>query len=136
MEVSDNRRCIVCGPENPIGLKVRPQYDRESGRAWLTTTLPADFQGWAGVAHGGVIAALLDEVSAYAAMSESRQIVTAELTVRYLKPVPLERELFVEAQVRDRVRRSITVEAVMTCEGEAMARATARMVVLKSPSAA
>ena len=135
MEVTDNRRCIVCGPENPIGLKVRPQYDKENGRAWLTTVLPADFQGWAGVAHGGVIAALLDEVSAYAAMSESRQIVTAELTVRYLKPVPLGRELFVEAQVREQVRRSITVEAVMTCAGEAMARASARMVVLKSPPA-
>ena len=132
MQVSDNRRCMICGPDNPFGLKARPQRDEAAGRAWLTTVLPPEYQGWEGVAHGGMVAALLDEVSAYAAMAVSKQIVTAELTVRYLKPVPLGREIYVEAHVRDRIRRSVSVEAVMTCEGEVLARASGRMVVLKS----
>jgi uncharacterized protein (TIGR00369 family) len=85
------------------------------------------------VVHGGISAALLDEVAAYAAMGVSKQIVTAELNVRYLKPVPIGREIIVEATVRERVRRSIMVDAVMRCDGEVLTRAEARMVVLGSP---
>ena len=92
MQVTDNRCCFICGADNPIGLKTRPTRDETAGRAWLSVVIPEPFQGWAGVAHGGIIAALLDEVCAYAVMGVSKQVVTAELTVRYLKPVPLGRE--------------------------------------------
>jgi uncharacterized protein (TIGR00369 family) len=132
MQVADNRRCFICGINNPIGLKTRPQRDEAAGRAWMTVTIPAEYQGWEGVVHGGMIAALLDEVSAYAAMGVSKQIVTAELNIRYLKPVPVGCEVSVEAQVRERLRRTIMVDAVMTLSGEELARAEARMVVLKS----
>jgi uncharacterized protein (TIGR00369 family) len=98
----------------------------------MTVTIPAEYQGWEGVVHGGMIAALLDEVSAYAAMGVSKQIVTAELNIRYLKPVPVGCEVNVEAQVRERLRRTIMVDAVMSLRGEELACAEARMVVLKS----
>jgi uncharacterized protein (TIGR00369 family) len=132
MQVTDNRCCFICGANNPVGLKTRPSRDEAAGRAWLSVVIPEEFQGWAGVAHGGIIAALLDEVCAYAVMGVSKQIVTAELTIRYLKPVLLGREVTVEAHMRERVRRSITVDAQLTCEGETLARAEARMVVLKA----
>jgi uncharacterized protein (TIGR00369 family) len=132
MQVTDNRGCFICGANNPIGLKTRPSRDEAAGRAWLSVVIPEEFQGWEGVAHGGIIAALLDEVCAYAVMGVSKQVVTAELTVRYLKPVPLGREVTVTARLRERVRRSITVDAEMICAGETLARAEARMVVLKT----
>ena len=131
MQVSDNRCCFICGPQNPIGLKVKPSRDEAAGRAWLTVVIPADFQGWEGVAHGGIVAALLDEVSVYAGMGISKQIVTAELTTRYLKPVPTGREVLVEARVREQVRRSVKVDAQMSCEGEVLARSEARIVILR-----
>jgi len=132
MQVADNRCCFICGVNNPIGLKVKPTRDEVAGRAWMTVVIPAELQGWAGVVHGGITAALLDEVSAYAAMGVSKQIVTAELKVRYLQPVPIGREVFVEATVRDKVRRSIMVDAVMSCDGEVLTRSEARMVVPKA----
>jgi uncharacterized protein (TIGR00369 family) len=132
MQVTDNRCCFICGANNPIGLKTRPSRDEAAGRAWLSVVIPQEFQGWAGVAHGGIIAALLDEVCAYAVMGVSKQIVTAELTIRYLKPVPLGQEVNVTAQLRERVRRSLNVDAQLTCDGETLARAEARMVVLKA----
>jgi uncharacterized protein (TIGR00369 family) len=132
MQVADNRCCIICGVNNPIGLKSRPSRDEATGRAWMTVTIPPEFQGWEGVVHGGISAALLDEVSAYAAMGVSKQIVTAELNIRYLKPVPVGREITLEAKVREQVRRSILVDAIMTCAGETLTRAEARMVVLKA----
>lgn len=131
MQVSDNRCCFICGPANPIGLKVKPSRDEAAGRAWLTVVIPPEYQGWEGIAHGGIVAALLDEVSAYAGMAVSKQIVTAELNIRYLRPVPIGREVTIEAQVREQVRRSVMVVATMTCQGEVLARSTGRMVVLK-----
>ena len=131
MQVADNRCCFICGPNNPIGLKVKPSRDETTGRAWLTVVIPPDYQGWEGIAHGGIVAALLDEVSAYAGMSVSKQIVTASLNIRYLKPVPIGRDVTVEAQVVEQVRRSVMVEAVLTCQGEVLARAEGRLVVLK-----
>lgn len=135
MEVSDNRCCFICGPRNPIGLKVKPSWDETAGCAWMTVVIPPDFQGWEGIVHGGIVAALLDEVSAYAGMSISRQLVTAELKVRYLKPVPVGQEITVEARVREQVRRSLLVDAQVTCQGEALARSEGRMVILKTPLA-
>lgn len=135
MQVTDNQGCFICGSGNPIGLKVKPCRDESAKRAWLTVTIPDEFQGWEGIAHGGIVAALLDEVSAYAGMSVSKQIVTGELTVRYLKPVPIGREITVTAHVREQVRRSIMVEAALTCQGEMLARSEAKMVILRSASA-
>lgn len=131
MQVTDNHHCFVCGADNPVGLKTRPTCDAEPGRAWMTVVLPAEYQGWEGMVHGGIIAALLDEVSAYAAMSVVRQIVTGELKVRYLKPVPIGQEVRIEARVCERVRRSIRVEATLTIQGDVLARSEARMVVLR-----
>lgn len=132
MQVSDNRCCFICGAANPIGLKVRPNRDEEAGRAWLIVVIPPEFQGWEGIAHGGIVAALLDEVCAYAAMGISKQIVTGELTTRYLKPVPIGREVAVEARVLEHLRRTVRVEASLSCAGEVLARAEARMVILRA----
>lgn len=129
MQISDNRRCFICGPDNPLGLRVKPSRDKDAGRAWLAVTIPDDYQGWAGIVHGGVIGALLDEVSVYAALAVARQIVTAELTVRYLKPVPTGREVRVEARIREQVRRSVFVDAELLCDGVVLASSEARLVV-------
>lgn len=136
MKVADNRCCFICGPRNPIGLKVKPTRDAQTGTATLVVTIPTEFQGWEGIAHGGIIAALLDEVAAYAGMAVSTQIVTAELNVRYLKPVPTGKAVLVSAKVREVSRRSVWVDSLLELDGVALARAEARMMVLRtSPEA-
>jgi uncharacterized protein (TIGR00369 family) len=53
--------------------------------------IPGQYQGPPGVAHGGIVAAYLDEVLAAAVVrGTGRVAVTGELTVRYVKPVPTE----------------------------------------------
>jgi uncharacterized protein (TIGR00369 family) len=136
LKVADNRCCFICGPRNPIGLKVKPVRDAQAGTASLTVTIPAEFQGWEGIAHGGIVAALLDEVAAYAGMAVSTQIVTAELNVRYLKPVPTGVTISVNAKIRETLRRSVWVDAALEHDGVVLARAEARMMILKTPPAA
>jgi acyl-coenzyme A thioesterase PaaI-like protein len=132
MQVFDNQYCFVCGKHNPLGLKATLEVDREARSASCQLVIPAEYQGWEGMVHGGVIAALLDEVCAYAGMTVSPQVVTGELKTRYRKPVPLERLVTVSARAGAAQRRIVTVEAQLEMDGEVLASAEATMVILKS----
>ena len=132
MDVSDDQHCFVCGQDNPVGFKTSIEVDRETRSAQCTLAVPADFQGWKGMVHGGIISALLDEVSAYAAMTVAEAVVTAELKTRFHKPVPVEQEVTVTAQVVNQVRRTVMVEAKLTMQGEVLASAEAKMVAVHS----
>lgn len=132
MDVSDNQFCFVCGQDNPVGFKTHVDVDREQQSAKFAITVPADFQGWQGMVHGGILSALLDEVSAYAAMTVSGIVVTAELKTRFRKPVPVDQEIIVSAQVVSQTRRVVMVEAELAMQGEILASAEAKMVVVRS----
>ena len=131
MKVADNQYCFVCGVKNPLGLKAVLEVDQAANSASCCLSIPAEFQGWEGMVHGGVIAALLDEVCAYAGMTVAEQVVTGELKTRYRKPVPVERPVTVSAKAGERARRTVTVEAQLAMEGEVLASGEATMVIIK-----
>ena len=60
-------------------------------------TAPEHFQGYPGVLHGGIVGALIDEISARAQMgsdpNNSRFMFTAKLEVKYRQNVPIGRRL-------------------------------------------
>jgi len=132
MKVSNDNGCIVCGRDNPIGLQTRPQVDREAGRASLKVVIPRHFQGWSEIAHGGILATLLDEVSIYACMTRGTQFVTAGIKVRFLKPVPVGREVLVLAEVVESKRRRRRVRARLELDGELHAEAESTIMELRS----
>lgn len=132
MEVSDNQYCFVCGPDNPLGIKTSIEVDKDRQSAQSTLTVAAEYQGWQGMVHGGIISALLDEVSAYAGMTLGETVVTGELTTRFLKPVPVEQEITVSARVVKQARRVVMVEAQLVMQGEVLASAGAKMIVVRS----
>jgi acyl-coenzyme A thioesterase PaaI-like protein len=84
--------CFGCGPDHDIGLRVRCY---QAGAEVLSPiVVPARYAGPPGAAHGGIVAAYLDEVLAAAAAHHTgRPHVTGELSVRYVKPTPVERPL-------------------------------------------
>jgi uncharacterized protein (TIGR00369 family) len=126
--------CFACGQQNENGLRLQPAASE--GRAVLHWTPPPHYQGYAGVLHGGVIATLLDEVMAHAALSLVGRAPTAELSLQFLKPVMTERELEIRAEVRERRRRILVVGAELIQDGELRARAVGKFVVVapKAPS--
>jgi uncharacterized protein (TIGR00369 family) len=92
-------------------------------------TLPDRFQGWRGVAHGGIVATLLDEGMAYAAASRGYRGVTAELTLRFRAPVPLGRPLLVRGRVEWERRTVLGVSADVSDEnGKLLATGEGRFV--------
>jgi acyl-coenzyme A thioesterase PaaI-like protein len=88
--------CFICGLENPVGLHLH-MYEVEPGTVETTYTAPEHFQGYPGVLHGGIVAALIDEISGRAHMGSDpnnpRFMFTAKLEVKYRKNVPVGRPL-------------------------------------------
>ena len=88
---ANSRHCFVCGLENPVGLQLKI-YVTEPGVVETTYTAPDHFQGYPGVLHGGIVAAILDEISGRAQMGSdpaaSRFMFTARLEVKYRHNVP------------------------------------------------
>jgi uncharacterized protein (TIGR00369 family) len=84
--------CFVCGRQNPLGLKLDFYEDGEAGQVRAEFTVPEDYQSYPGVVHGGILAAILDEVSGRAVMlhgSDENLMATLRLTVRYRRPTPI-----------------------------------------------
>src|SRR6266508_6387597 len=92
----NSRMCFICGLENPIGLHLHI-YETEPGIVESTYFAPEHFQGYPGVLHGGIVAAILDEVSGRAHMGSDpmnpRFMFTAKLEVKYRKNVPVGKQL-------------------------------------------
>lgn len=63
--LSHSSGCFLCGDENTCGVRARFFVEGNSIRARLT--LPQHFNGYKNIAHGGVLAGLLDETMGWAA---------------------------------------------------------------------
>ena len=81
--------CFACGKDNPDSMALRFTYDEERNCFVCRFRLGKRYTGPPGHCHGGIIATILDE--AMGKVNKLRQVValTSEITVKYLKPVPL-----------------------------------------------
>ena len=79
--------CFVCGPGNPIGLKLTFRIDGDVCRAEFT---PAEVHaGYRGVTHGGIVFSLLDDVMANWLWLKGIQCMTAKADIRYRGELPV-----------------------------------------------
>lgn len=125
-----SKPCFVCGEDNEAGLHTR--FYLEDGVVKASLNAQAKHCGYPGVVHGGVVAAILDETMGWAATRVlNRMTVTADLKVRYVKPVPPEREMTVVTEVTNSNRRMAKVRGEIQDEtGEVYARSEARFFPL------
>jgi len=93
------------------------------------TQLRGEFQGWQGIAHGGVALALLDEAMAQAAGFSGYRGLTASINARFRQPVPLEQPLDVEGRVKWMRRNVMEIEArVLDASGVVLLEGEGRFV--------
>ena len=87
---ASSRSCFVCGVANPVGLHLH-FYETGPGEVSASLTAPDHYQGYPGVVHGGVLAAILDEAAGRGHMGGNppRFMFTAKLEIRYRKNVPV-----------------------------------------------
>jgi len=83
--------CLLCGKDNPVSLKVKWFNNYEKYQVETTVVIPHEFCSYKGTAHGGIIAALLDETAGRAVMLNNdfdHLMVTMKLETTYRKPTP------------------------------------------------
>jgi len=100
-------------------------YNTAPGEVWAELALPGHFEGYPGVVHGGIIAAILDETGGRAHMDDPNHfMVTAQLNVRYRAPVPTETPLVAYGKAGEkRGRVSKSHAELRNFEGEVLADA-------------
>jgi acyl-coenzyme A thioesterase PaaI-like protein len=124
--------CFGCGPHHEIGLRVR--CFRGNGEVLAPIIIPARFEGPPQTAHGGIVAAYLDEILAGAAVSHTGRIhVTGELTIRYVRPTPIERPLLGRGRAVKEAGRYVDVQGTLEDldTREIVARATGRFFPMR-----
>jgi acyl-coenzyme A thioesterase PaaI-like protein len=97
--------CIVTGPANPMG--VAAQIGRDGDDAVLRCTLGDAFEGAPGRTHGGMVAALFDEVMGFVLSIACTPGFTGRLSVTYRAPVPLGVPLEFRARLTGRDGRKL-----------------------------
>ncbi|MBB6172429.1 acyl-coenzyme A thioesterase PaaI-like protein [Nocardiopsis mwathae] len=122
---------IVEGPTNPAAPPLRLEQAEQGVRAEVT--LGGVYQGPPGLVHGGWIAAMLDQALGSASAAAGMPGLTANLTVDYRRPTPLDVPLEISARVTGTERRKVFVSAEIRHNGEVTAEGTAIMVQVALP---
>lgn len=125
--------CFGCGGGNETGMKLQFELDLDARRTRGRFTLGSRYAGGGGFAHGGIIAVVLDEAMGKLSKLTDERAVTAELSVEYKKPVPVDREIAVEAwQEEEKGRNRFRVAEVRDSQGVLLARGKGRFVVVEA----
>ena len=123
--------CFACGKNNRDGMRLRFAYDEDRDRFICRFRLGKRYTGPPGHCHGGIIATILDE--AMGKVNKLRQVVavTAEITVNYLRPVPLNKPLRVESrEVSVKGRRHVNMAEIRNKEGKVLARSRGLFIAI------
>jgi uncharacterized protein (TIGR00369 family) len=124
-------RCFGCGNHNPDGMRLKFVHDEQTNSFVCRFRLGKRYTGPPGHAHGGIIATILDE--AMGKVNKLRNVIalTSEITVNYLKPVPLNTPLRVESrEVRVRGRRHINKAEIINQKNEVLARSQGLFIAI------
>jgi acyl-coenzyme A thioesterase PaaI-like protein len=109
---SDANQCFVCGPDNPLGLRLRFRMDREVCRAEF---MPGPFHcGYENLVHGGIVYSALDDVMANWLFLQGIRGHTARCEIRYREPVQLGDALLLEGRLLRRKGRLAMLSGVAT----------------------
>src|SRR2546427_12193811 len=123
--------CFACGKNNAEGMRLKFGYDEDRDCFVCRLRLGKRYTGPPGHAHGGILAAILDE--AMGKVNRLRHVValTSRITVDYLKPVPLNKSLRVESrEVSVRGRHHINMAEILSQNGEVLARSRGLFIAI------
>ena len=123
--------CFCCGKNNEKGLHLTYTYPEE-GKSRTSLTVPEYFSGWKNISHGGFLSMLLDETMAHACRGKADMAVTAEMTVKYRKPVQTGDDILLEGEVVSVRSRIIETKArIILPNGDTAAEGKAKFIVQK-----
>ena len=127
---SKDEYCFACGEKNPIGLHLKFEFEGE--KIVTKKNLAREYEGYEGIAHGGIITTILDETMCHFIKRKyNENAVTGRLEVRYHSTTPIDEELKISAWQESQRRNIITMKScVEKSDGTITAEATAKFAVV------
>jgi acyl-coenzyme A thioesterase PaaI-like protein len=123
--------CFVCGVKNPCGLQIR-FFNEGRHHVLAHVTLGDEYQSYPGIAHGGILATILDETMGRAILADEgpeRFMFTARMETRFRRPVPLHEEFTVRGHVDHDRGRTVQVSGqIVLADGTVAVEASATLV--------
>jgi len=84
---TDYQLCFACGENNDHGLKLKFKY---ANQEISTNYIAAEIhQGFPNHLHGGIISTILDEVMSRVCLIYGKWGMTANMSIKYLKPITI-----------------------------------------------
>jgi len=111
MHLEDDHYCFVCGSLNEAGLKLEFKLDKENRSISTQFTPQKIHQGFKDLVHGGLIGMVMDECTVNLAWKLGIHSVSAEYTVRLIKPAFIEKKLEFSARIISEKTKLLTIEA-------------------------
>ena len=107
-EIEDAPMCFACGPDNPIGLRIR--FDVEGDECTAEFTPDENHVGFSDTVHGGIIYTALDDVTANILYQQGRKAHTARCEIRYRQPARVGETLKVKGWIENERRRLVMLK--------------------------
>jgi uncharacterized protein (TIGR00369 family) len=123
--------CFVCGQTNRDGMRLKFILDEARQIFVCRFRLSKRYTGPPGHCHGGVIACILDDAMGKVNKLHHVVALTKEMTVEYLKPVPLHKPLRVEGrEVSVHGRQHINSAEILNEKNQVLARSRGTFVAI------
>jgi uncharacterized protein (TIGR00369 family) len=123
--------CFACGQNNPDGMRLKFTLDEERKTFVCKFRLGKRYTGPPGHCHGGIIATILDDAMGKVNKLHHVIALTKEMTVEYLKPVPLHQPLHFEGrEVSVQGRQHINAAEIRNQKNEVLARSRGTFIAI------
>jgi uncharacterized protein (TIGR00369 family) len=123
--------CFGCGPANPNGLQLKFALGADGKSYVCEFEIGSTFGGPPGHAHGGIIAAILDEAMGKANKLEGKVALTSRIEVDYFRPVPLGQPLVAEGRIlRMEGRALYNTGELRNAKGHILARSRGKFLII------
>jgi len=110
-EIEAAPMCFACGPDNPVGLKIR--FDVQGDECTAAFTQNENHVGVSTAVHGGIIYTALDDVTANILYQQGRKAHTAKCEIRYRQPARVGEKLLLKGWIETERRRLIILKGEM-----------------------
>ena len=108
-QIPEHGSCLVCGSVNPNSMGLVWQLSPEN-EVYSDHVFDLKQQGPPGCLHGGASAAVMDEVMGLTLWYSGLRVVTANLSVDYIKPVPLNQLVHIRASLTGKTEKRVLAE--------------------------
>lgn len=107
-EIEAATMCFACGPDNPIGLKIR--FSLHDGICTGEFTAGENHVGYENTVHGGIIFSALDDVMANVLYLQDIKAHTARCEIRYRKALQVGKPVVLSGWIENERRRLIMLK--------------------------